>query len=372
MKSTSKNIYAKPSAGVIFSPFNLHIEPVEKLIFITFKQDLDEVYYGFELHVLNCDINNKGIRILGWRNDGYIDVYYQPIFVKDPIFFNVAEKGLADMVERSLENVKYDLTPQGVNVSFAFKDKMGRQIEFSVKENCSKLAKPYVTLAPLGNSAENPPSLPLYYLFDYNYIRRSKTKTEVKIDGRKHKSDNFFIPIDWAKCYFWCYSTDVFMVDWNTAHNGPMPSLKPKGSQKVETQGVMYDIVQNDSHYEIKGIMSGNEKHQIRFDFSPSIPDLICLKDQVSIDGMFTISSDKATGSLSGEYKIQRHGKEIHLTCHPNGGWKPNERRWVMNFIYSIVPFYKNWPKTYIWKAKINLNENDQPTMKSYWKRINK
>jgi hypothetical protein len=35
-----------------------------------------------------------------------------------------------------------------------------------------------------------------------------------------------------------------------------------------------------------------------------------------------------------------------------------------------VVKVFKEWPKSYVWNAKIKLDEKEQPIMESSWKRI--
>lgn len=57
-------------------PIRLGIDPMEKLLVASFKGDPE--FEGFEPQVFDDPINGKGMRVLRYRKDGKVDVYWQP------------------------------------------------------------------------------------------------------------------------------------------------------------------------------------------------------------------------------------------------------------------------------------------------------
>ena len=60
----------------IVLPIRLGIDPMERLLVASFKGDPE--FEGFEPQVFDDLINGKGMRVLRYRKDGKIDVYWQP------------------------------------------------------------------------------------------------------------------------------------------------------------------------------------------------------------------------------------------------------------------------------------------------------
>lgn len=363
------SIYGTQSNGIIYSPFNFKLEPMERLIIFGIENDPDEIYTTFESQIFDDNIYGKGMRILATRNDGYVDVYYQPGLIFNSNDFNQVGKGLRDLIERPMKNARYEITSEGVDLFCTFEDKTGRQIEIKIKENNKKTPKPFNVLAPLGAGTYKPDALPLFMLYDIDFIRRTGTEIQITIAGREHKVDKIPLLVDGSKIYYIRYSIDPFLVKWNVAGLETLYPLELSGKLQIQDKDTTYDLIDNKGHYEIKQMSIANEKHSLTVYFKPAVPDIVCIHDGASLKGKITIASEKTTGTVSGEYELSRYGSKIKMKVHPNGGWKPNEPKWSMKLLYVAIPMFKNWTKTYIWTAEIELNEKGQPTMNSEWKR---
>lgn len=361
-----QDIYAKPSVGVFYSPFSVNIDSMEHLILINFEKDPDEIYNVFELQQACDNGGRKKYLVIAYRNDGDADVFHQPEF---PFASQASILNGTDFIESSLENVKFEINDDRLEVFFAFTDKLGRRIKAKVLEDRRQKNKPFFLLAPVGVISKNPVSLPVYSLYNMSFTKQKHTDIEVEIDNIKHKSDTFPIPIDCSKNFLTRYSADTFNVDWNKNYNGPLLPLMPVKNE-AEANSITYELADNNGHYEIKRMISKNKNHRICFDLYPPMPDIACLSDKVHINGNFIITTDNSTGNLRGEYSMDKHENEIDLQFQPNYGWEPNEKRWILKFLFMIVKVFKEWPKTYVWKARIQLNGVDSLIMKSKWERI--
>ncbi len=67
---------------------------------------------------------------------------------------------------------------------------------------------------------------------------------------------------------------------------------------------------------------------------------------------------------------LKRQGIETEISLHPAQGWIPNEKRLILKLLFMIVKVFKDWPKSYEWKAIINLGSTKYPFMKSSWRRV--
>jgi hypothetical protein len=77
-------IYDTTPRDRLFTPFGLHIDPMERLLLINIEDDPDELYVGFEPQVFDDDAHGRGMLVIGWRVDGRVDVYHQPTLSLDP------------------------------------------------------------------------------------------------------------------------------------------------------------------------------------------------------------------------------------------------------------------------------------------------
>jgi len=264
---------------------------------------------------------------------------------------------------------KFEVSADYLEVFFAFEDKIHREIKVTVKETNRLKKRPFFLLAPIGVLPRKPMALPIYSLYEMSFTKQKYSTIEISIDGLKHKPDTFPLPIDCGKNYFTRYSADTFNVDLNKSFCGPLLPMKPDKNNFIQSNGINYELVDNDGHFEISSINVKNKKHQLYIYFSPPIPDLLCLRDEVIVDGNFIITTDKSTGRLSGEYHLQRIKNEIELRLQPNKGWQPNERRLILKILFMVVKVFKEWPKSYVWNAKIKLDETEPPMMETRWEK---
>ena len=367
MHAVNKDIYSTASKGAIFSPFRFNIDPMEHLILVNFEKDPDEFYKILEFQQA-CDKNgNKRFLAIAYRNEDAADIYYQagfPFGSQDSVLNNVS------FFERSMENSKFEVKPDFIEVYFVFEDKTGREIKVTVKETKRQSKHPFFLLAPVGANSKKPMSLPVYSLYEMSFTRQKFTDIVIEIDKVKHKPDTFPMPVDWSKNYFTRYSADTFNVDWNKNFSGPLSPLFPESNSKIDDMGTTYDIEEKHGHFEIKRMSTKNRNHMIAIKFEPAIPDIVCLRQETIIDGNFSITTDNSKGIICGDYLIRRYGNDINFEIKPTGGWEPNESRLMLKFLFFVVKIFREWPKSYAWNAQIRLNDTGQPIMQSGWRRI--
>ncbi len=62
----------------IYNPFQISIDPMERLLLVNFEKNPDTIYVGIESQAFDDDVNGKGHLVIGWRVDGKVDVYHEP------------------------------------------------------------------------------------------------------------------------------------------------------------------------------------------------------------------------------------------------------------------------------------------------------
>ncbi|TVR44256.1 MAG: hypothetical protein EA394_00385 [Bacteroidia bacterium] len=80
---------------MIHIPFNIDIDPIERLLLVNFENDTDTLYTGFEPQVFDDPFSGQGNLVIGWRNHGRVDVYHEAGLRLDPEKYDIAGKGLA-------------------------------------------------------------------------------------------------------------------------------------------------------------------------------------------------------------------------------------------------------------------------------------
>lgn len=356
--------------NTIYSPFKLKIAEMKHLLLINIEKDPDEIYTGFEPQVFDDNENGKGLRILAYRKDGYVDLYQERSLKGQIDKLNVVGKGLGELVNLNLEKSNFSITEYGLDLHLDFVDKLDRKVTLKIRENSLKKAKPFDLLAPVGTSSENPVYLPIFFLYGFYFVRKKGTEVSIQIGNRTHKLDGFPIPIDGNRIYFTRYGKAPVLGEFNKAENGELKPLKVDGNKAVSEYGEIYDLETKGDICAIKSIFVEGEQKDIKVEFIPPIKEITSIEDEEVNYGEFLISSDNSIGTIAGEYKISRVKDDIKVIMTPSKGWKPNEKRGMIKFIYLVAKPFKEWPKTYEWNANIKLDRDKGPKIESSWQRI--
>jgi len=359
-------IYNRKSDGFLYSPFGISIDDMKKLILINFEKDPDELYNTFELQE-SIDRNGVSRLLVIAYGNGFSDIYHQPLF---PFASQKSVLNNSTFFERTMESAKFEIKSDTLEIYFNFQDKKGREINVSLVETRLNCKKPFFLLAPIGANSKNPDSFPIYSLYNMSFTKQKHTDIIIEINSKTHRPDSFIFPFEWCKSYFTRYSADVFNVDWNKNHMGPLSKITICNKGIISGNGVTYELIKNDDHPEIKVISAANSEHKVKIEFMPAIPDIVCLSDGTNIDGEFSITTDNSSGSIQGIYNIKKVGIETDIAINPSKGWYPNQNRLIMKILFFVISIFKKWPKSYIWKAKIWSQPSDQVIMNSYWKRV--
>ena len=346
-----------------FSPFNLDIVPMERLFLINFEKDPDELYHGFEPQWFDDPDYGSGLRVIAWRKDGFIDVYQQPGLTTDEDF-SLAAKGLGDLIVHPMTGSYFKVSAQGVDVSFAFSDKTGREIDVKITEKNPRPTRPLTLLAPVGSSSDKPTFFPYYLMHSFDFVRQSMTEVKISINGRLHKPDTFPIPLNGSKIYFMRYSNDTFLVNWCPAYQGPLNSLPTNNSRGI--------TIDNDqSSGEISRVSAERGIHSVEVSFTPAFPDVTKIEDRTTLQGQFVMKANcEEAGKITGTYTVNRGGNQVLVEMHPDGGWQSKPDILFLKFLFGVAKIFRKWPKTYLWTATITLQPGEEPAMESRWQRI--
>lgn len=376
----SAEIYTQAPSGRFYSPFNLQVSQMERLILINLASQ-DRIYTGFEPQVFDDPQNGKGLMVIAYLKDGRIDIYHQPGVTLEHTNYDMVGKGLAQMYERPMEGAWFEVGPQGVDLQIAFEDKEGRPVSLRVHEGNLRPRKPFALLAPFPSDTQKPPSLPLVQLYDFYFVRRAGTEIEIRIDGQSYTPPNLPVPMDGTGMTFVRYSPDPFIVNWNENYDGPLTALRPgeAGPAAGADSSFIYDLVENTGHLEVAAMRpaaaAAQTGHSLEFTFDPPFPDLAGLADGAGapgtpVEGRFSILFDAALGRIEGVYAVARRGSQVSIVLQPSGGWLPGIRKWSVRLMFFIVSIFKGWPKTYRWEATLDLSQEGTPHMTSKWSRI--
>ncbi len=343
VQSNQTTIYTDKESDCFYSPFSLDISPMEKLMLIDFKGD--SLYETIELQVFD-DYRGKGAAVILYGKNGMNDVYFT-----DSVFVNLALFQGHLSIDK---HIAYSLqtTDSGLDAYVKLKDKLGRKIEVKVKERSNKSPKTSF-LAPIGGIIKTFTFFPLFYMEDFNFVKRSGTALTVTINNKALQASKIPILLNGSFVYLSRYSTKPVICCVNEQYTGELKPLFPLKDYSCKDGNMNYTLVNNNGHLEINKINCNDSKSNVSVTFSPSIPDLINLKNGAKISGKFSFEVDCISGIVAGEYQIVRTNENLSISMSPKEAYSPmNGHLWVLS---------------YKWIANMQFHENGKVTMQSKW-----
>lgn len=335
-------------------PFKINYTPITKLALINFEKDPDEIYCGLELQYIEGVPYGKGYRVIAYRNDKYVDVYDDTaLAVVENENFDVAQKGLKTHVHVQMKNLIFQKNQGKVEMSFSFKDLMGRIIEVELKEKTKRKSKAMNLLAPIGVGTENPTILPVFYLYDFDFVRKARTDALVKIDGKPRKLDNFPFPIplngQWR--YYTRYTMDCQIIEFIPSEQGILHEVE-LNTKLCHIEGQLkYQFEAVGSDFALSEIEVLETAHPIKVVFQPSL-------SFATHEGTFHIIPEKRMGSINGGYSVEKVGQTLRIYMSPKEGWTSIPNSLTTKMILSKNSMFCTWSKKYSYEQQINLETN--------------
>lgn len=340
-------------------PFIVKYSPIKKIAIIPFEKNPDETYKGFELQYISGEPYGTGYRIIAYRNDDYVDVYddLSLEFNKDEKF-DVALNGLHQHIQTKISDSIFEMNNNCERLSFSFVDINNRRINFSIEEFTSKKSTPMNLLAPIGYGTKKPNFLPLFFLYNFDFIRRNKSKINCFIDNKKISVDKFPLPMNNQFRYYARFSNQCDLLEFaNTDSLSFLEVELDNNSYKKDNIEYIYD-----GQNSLSEIVVYLEKRTINIKFSPSF------NMNKDLEGSFKISPDKVMGYIEGIYSIKKEEDKIIIKIIPENGWKSIPNSFVTKMILKPNSIFCRWSKNYDFTEEIDIKKK---LVKSMWKNNN-
>jgi hypothetical protein len=347
-----------PSLRRIILPIRLGIDPMEGLLVADFKGDPE--FQGIEPQVFDDPINGKGMRVLRYRKDGKVDVYWQPGVRVDKSTFTVGS-GICDFAETTIEPAYFKITSHGMDLNIAFTDAQGRKVELRVQEDAPG-KKGFPLLAPVGADVEKPPRLMLVFMPGIDLVRSTGSLVEGRIGDRILSPASLPILLDWHRVLFIRYVAKPVIGTLNPPMNKPLIfEMSIPGS--IEIDGM---VIVADEKGRVTRISAGLNPRHVELNFSPAFPNLPEIQDRGSAAGRWTIHI-AGVNITGGSYSTSRKGDRVAVELDVTEHWKPSGLPLAMELFTRIVPMFRTWPATYRWRGVVELGA--EPVMSGVWER---
>jgi hypothetical protein len=352
--------------GYTLNPFQIRHNPIQKLAIVNFEKNPDRLYTGLELQYFDDDLYGNGYRLIAYRLDGYVDVYddLQLQSVENESF-DVAGKGLGEHIRTIIENPTLKVENGNFHLAFRFQDKLNRKVAVEIGEQNRKKTNGMNLLAPIGASTEAPTYLPLYFLYNFDFLRKKSTEVHVYIDGETIQQDNFPFPLpkDLQWRYYSRYSMDCHMIELLCAGKRRLARIQLQGEGELIDQHFRYRF--KDAN--LASIHLRHTKHPFRIDFSDAFPNVLRIQDGESHSGAFKATADEPMGEIGGVYSATRLDNKVTIELIPDKGWKAVPNSFLTRVLFGKNSLFAKWPKTYMYEQNIDLKTLESV---SQWRRI--
>ncbi len=339
-------------------PIRLGIDPMEGLLVADFKGDPE--FCGIEPQVFDDPKNGKGMRVLRYRKDGKVDVYWQPGVRVDKSTFTVGS-GIGDFEEVKITPARLEITGHYVNLHMAFIDAQGREVELFIREDIYK-KRGFPLLAPVGADIRKPRQLFLVYMPCIDLVRRAGSFVKGRIGDRKLHPASLPILLDLQRILFIRYAAKPVISTLNPPMSKPLIVDMPVPG-KADIDGM---LIVADEKGSITRICTGRESGRVEIDFLPGFPNLPDIPQGGSAAGCWSI---RIMGVVitGGSYRASREGDLVSVELDVTEHWKPSGLPLVMELFTRMVPIFRTWPATYRWRGVVELG--DAPVMSGAWER---
>lgn len=339
-------------------PIRVGIDPMERLLVASFKDDPE--FEGFEPQVFDDPINGKGMRVLRYRKDGKVDVYWQPGVQVDRSTFTVGA-GIGDFAETTIEPAQFDINESNLDLHVAFTDVQGRKVELRVREDTHR-KRGFPLLAPVGADIKKPRQLFLVYMPCIDLVRRTGSLVEGRVGDRILRPASLPILLDWQRVLFIRYAAGPVIGTLNPPMSKPLIIEMPApGSAEVD--GMM---IVADEKGSVTRISAGLEPRHVELDFSPGFPNLPDLHQGGSAAGRWSIRI-MGVPITGGSYHASREGDHVAVELDITENWKPSGLPFCMEIFTRVVNMFRKWPATYRWRSIVELGA--EPVMSGTWER---
>lgn len=343
----------------VMLPIRVGLDPMERLLVASFKDDPE--FEAIEPQVFDDAVNGKGMRVLRYRKDGRVDVYWQPDVHVDRSTF-VVGAGLGDFAEATIEPARFEITERGVDLHVAFTDVQGRKIELRICEDAPG-KRGFPLLAPVGADIEKPLQLFLVYMPDIVLVRHTGSLVKARIGDRALRPASLPILLHGRRVRFIRYVARPVIGTLNPPMGRPLiVELAVPGSVEVDGMSVVAD-----GEGSVTRISAGQEPRRVEVDFLPGFPNLLDLPGGNFASGRWSIriAGIPITG---GSYRVSREGGRVAVELDVTEHWKPSGLPLSMEIFTRVVRRFRTWPSTYRWRGAVELGETT--TMSGVWQRI--
>ena len=309
-----------------YMPFSFRRVPITQVALINFKKNPDVQYHAFEVHLIEVD-DQQQFQVLAWRSDGYKDIYHQPgiIFNEQELELIVGGQGLGKIIPTEFDMIYFYEEAHHVRLGFSFDDCDGRAITFQLDEDVTTNPHELSWIPSIGSQMKQPKSLPLFFLYQFDFVRKKKSNVSLIIDGNTHQIDPCTFPKMLKSRWNIQYSMNTMATIFNETRHIAIQEVAIDEEGIAREGDKEYRYVDVEGHHHLQSIRLDSPTAPITITFDPPFPDKSELLEHKPHFGEFYIEPAGNLGTLKGRYNVTRQKKKapISLTFHES--WRPKK-----------------------------------------------
>ncbi len=327
-------------------PFYIDIDPMERLMVASIKNDPEFTMIEPQFF---CDpINGRGLRVILYRRDGKVDIYWQKgvIVNRDTITIG---SGINFFQEVEMDPAEFNITDTGVKCHVKFQDAPGKSVELKVIENTEGI-KPFSFLAPVGKDIVDPKRLFLAHMLRFDFVRKKGTIFTGQIGDRPIQPESFPILRGNKKVLFARYSAQPVVGVLNPDNAKPL-IFNAKPGQQFSLGHIQISI---DESNRVEKIGVYKKEKTVELIFTDGFPDLSGLTEGDNKTGnwQYNICGEHITGGI---YSLLRSGAKVVVKLDVTQIWKPKKMPVSFRIFTKVVKSFRTWPTTYMWQGTADL-----------------
>jgi len=348
-----------PSPRKLMFPFRLATDYMEKLLVADIKGDPE--FSALEPQTFDDPINGKGMRVIRYRRDGTVDVYWQPGVRFNRSTFEIA-KGTADLAETEITPTRFEITDRGLDLDVSFTDLQGRVNTLTIREDTPG-KKSFPLLAPISSNIEHPIQFNVVYLPEIDFVRRAGTVVSGQIGERVIQAATIPLLINGRRIWLMRYADKPAIGIFNPPMDSPTQT-ELDGAGEVEVDGMSLTIEADGS---LARMTVGQAPKQTELDFTPAFPNLLDFAEGKSARGRWNLHTASAR-ITAGAYSAANQGGSITVELDGLENWKPENLPFSVWLLTTVVRMFRTWPGTYRWRGVVKVGES--PSMTGKWERV--
>ncbi len=189
---------------------------------------------------------------------------------------------------------------------------------------------------------------PLFFLYNFDFIRRKNTIVDIHIDENTLKLDPFplLIPMNGQMRYYSRYTMESQIIEFIPI-NMQLKEVVLDEQMRYFDQDIKYQFVETSNGPGLSLIELIQDKRVI-INFNPAF----VLYDQ---KGEFSICPSEEMGHINGIYQVKRNGNLADISLTPDKGWTSTPNSLITKIILSSKSIFCTWSKKYQYSALLDL-----------------